>query len=81
MAWQADGLYKTEEEIDNSAWYNTRPNIGDIKYVDLNGDGKIDSYDIHKVVTWSMLPHVEIVGIEVANMDGLGYVRIREEVA
>lgn len=45
MAWQADGLYRTEEEIDNSAWYNTRPNIGDIKYVDLNGDGKIDSYD------------------------------------
>ncbi len=45
MAWQADGLYKTEEEIDNSAWYNTRPNIGDIRYVDLNGDGKIDSYD------------------------------------
>lgn len=45
MAWQADGLYRTEEEIDNSAWYNTRPNIGDIRYVDLNGDGKIDSYD------------------------------------
>ena len=47
----------------------------------LKHRGKIDSYDIHKVVTWSMLPHVEIVGIEVANMDGLGYVRIREEVA
>ena len=45
LAWTADGLYKTEEEIDNSAWYNTRPNIGDIKYVDINGDGKIDSYD------------------------------------
>ena len=45
MAWQADGLYRSEEEIDNSAWYNTRPNVGDIKYVDLNGDGKIDSYD------------------------------------
>ena len=45
LAWTADGLYKTEEEIDNSAWYGTRPNVGDIKYVDLNGDGKIDSYD------------------------------------
>ena len=45
LAWTADGLYKTEEEIDNSAWYGTRPNIGDIKYVDLNGDGEIDSYD------------------------------------
>ena len=45
MAWTADGLYKTEEEIDNSAWYGTRPCIGDIKYVDLNGDGKIDGDD------------------------------------
>ena len=49
MAWTADGLYKTEEEIDNSAWYGTRPNIGDIKYVDLNGDGKIDSDDKGRV--------------------------------
>lgn len=40
--WVADGLYRSEEEIDNSAWYGTRPNVGDIKYVDLNGDGKID---------------------------------------
>ena len=45
LAWTADGLYKSEEEIDNSAWYNTRPNIGDIKYVDINGDGKIDTND------------------------------------
>lgn len=44
MTWIADGLYKTEEEIDNSAWYRTRPCIGDVKYVDINGDGKID-YD------------------------------------
>ena len=45
MAWTADGLYRSEEEIDNSAWYGTRPCIGDIKYVDLNGDGKIDGDD------------------------------------
>ena len=47
----------------------------------LKHRGKIDSYDIHKVVTWSMIPHVEIVGVDVTAMDGLGYVRIREEVA
>ena len=40
--WIAEGLYRSEEEIDNSAWYGTRPNVGDIKYKDLNGDGKID---------------------------------------
>ncbi len=43
--WIADGLYRSEEEIDNSAWYGTRPCVGDIKYVDLNGDGKIDNQD------------------------------------
>lgn len=41
--WIAEGLYRSEEEIDNSAWYgNSRPNIGDIKYKDMNGDGVID---------------------------------------
>ncbi len=45
QGWLADGLYRSEEEIDNSAWYGTRPNVGDIKYVDLNGDGKIDNQD------------------------------------
>ena len=43
--WLADGLYRSEEEIDKSAWYGTRPNVGDIKYVDLNGDGQIDWQD------------------------------------
>ena len=45
LAWTADGLYRSEEEIDNSAWFGTRPCVGDIKYRDLNGDGKIDSQD------------------------------------
>ena len=43
--WLAEGLYRSEEEIDNSAWYGTRPNVGDIKYVDLNGDGQINWQD------------------------------------
>jgi TonB-linked SusC/RagA family outer membrane protein len=43
--WLAEGLYQSEEEIDNSAWYGTRPNVGDIKYTDINGDGQIDWQD------------------------------------
>lgn len=45
LCWQADGIYHSEEEIDNSAWYGTRPNVGDIRYKDLNGDGKINEDD------------------------------------
>lgn len=41
MCWISDGLYRSEEEIDNSAWFGTRPCVGDIKYRDLNGDGEI----------------------------------------
>lgn len=45
LCWQADGLFRTEEEIDQASWYGTRPSLGDIKYIDLNGDGKIDEDD------------------------------------
>lgn len=47
--WIAEGLYRTEDEITNSAWYGTRPNLGDIKYKDLNGDGKIDDLDKSRI--------------------------------
>lgn len=45
LCWKADGLYRSEAEIDKNAWYGTRPNVGDIRYVDINGDGKIDEDD------------------------------------
>ena len=41
----ADGLFQTEEEIDASPWYNgRRPDLGDIKYKDIDGDGVIDAW-------------------------------------
>lgn len=43
--WKAEGLFRSEEEIDRSAWYGTRPCLGDIKYTDLNGDGQISQLD------------------------------------
>ena len=45
MGFIADGLFQSEEEIDNSPWISgSRPRVGDIKYKDLNGDGAI-TYD------------------------------------
>lgn len=44
------GLYQSEEEIANSArvtW--NAPRVGDIKYADINGDGKIDNNDRVKI--------------------------------
>lgn len=41
-----DGLFQTQEEVDNypTLFANTKP--GDVKYVDLNGDGQITPEDM-----------------------------------
>jgi TonB-linked SusC/RagA family outer membrane protein len=48
--WRADGLYQTQEEISNDPALandprrdNIRP--GDVRFLDLNGDGRIDAED------------------------------------
>jgi TonB-linked SusC/RagA family outer membrane protein len=43
----AEGLFQSQEEIDKSpkSTYVDKVRVGDIRYRDLNGDGKIDSYD------------------------------------
>ncbi len=46
LGWVADGLYQSEEDIDNSPWpFGQRPRVGDIKYVHLSGNGKVDNED------------------------------------
>lgn len=44
--YTSDGLFQTQDEIDRYPHYaiNTKP--GDVKYVDLNQDGKIDAGDM-----------------------------------
>lgn len=41
----ADGLFTSQEEIEDHATQFGTVNVGDIKYRDLNGDGVIDNYD------------------------------------
>ncbi|MDT3405305.1 SusC/RagA family TonB-linked outer membrane protein [Mucilaginibacter terrae] len=47
----AEGLFKNQQEIDNSAVPGARENIlpGDIKYRDLNNDGVINAYDVTRI--------------------------------
>lgn len=45
FGYTALGLFETEEEIANSPSQPGTNRPGDIKYKDLNGDGRIDSYD------------------------------------
>jgi len=55
--YKSAGLFKDQEDIDNWAFQN--PNIlpGDIKYVDINGDGKIDSED-RVIIGKSRMPEI-----------------------
>ncbi|MCL3780976.1 SusC/RagA family TonB-linked outer membrane protein [Prolixibacteraceae bacterium JC049] len=56
----SDGIYQTQEEIDNSATLNNKVKPGDIKYVDISGpdgvpDGKI-SGEYDRVLLGGSLP-------------------------
>lgn len=45
-----DGLYQSEEELANAPTFTgVTPRIGDIKYIDYNGDGKISQDDMVKI--------------------------------
>ncbi len=48
----ADGLFKTQDDVDNSAEQNGK-GLGRIRYRDLNGDGVINDKDR----TWIGIPH------------------------
>ncbi len=44
----ADGIYQTQEQVDNSAhWNNARP--GDVIFKDINGDGEITGDDRRRI--------------------------------
>lgn len=54
----ADGLFKDQEDIDSwvkQSFGDVKP--GDIKYVDINGDGIIDSYDV-KPIGYPDIPEI-----------------------
>ena len=41
--YRTDGLFQSETEVENYAFQNGRTGAGDLKYLDLNGDGRINS--------------------------------------
>ncbi|PWG80582.1 TonB-dependent receptor [Pararcticibacter amylolyticus] len=51
------GLFQSDEEIANSPFQAGTNKPGDIKYKDLNGDGRIDSYD-QAPIGYGSLPEI-----------------------
>jgi len=48
LIWATDGLYRTQEEINSSVHLPTA-RVGDVKYVDYNGDGVINANDQYRL--------------------------------
>ena len=57
----AEGLFQSQEEIDNSPEQNLGSVVkpGDIKYRDINGDGKIDSNDEVMLSPYGSTPRIQ----------------------
>lgn len=57
----ADGLFQTQEEIDNGPVQElgSNPQIGDIKYRDLNGDGVITADDQGMISEFGREPRIQ----------------------
>ncbi len=43
--WQMEGIFQSQEEIDNHAFQTSSTRPGDVKFADLNDDGVIDDKD------------------------------------
>ena len=59
----AQGLFSSQEEIDNSPTQNLGSTVkpGDIKYRDVNGDGKIDGSDQVMISPYGTTPASNMV--------------------
>jgi len=57
----AEGLFRSQEEIDNSAVQNLGSTVmvGDIKYRDLNGDGQINQDDQTMISKYGTVPRLQ----------------------
>jgi TonB-linked SusC/RagA family outer membrane protein len=46
FGYQANGYFQNENEVQQHAFQNTQTGPGDIRYQDINQDGKIDQHDL-----------------------------------
>jgi Outer membrane cobalamin receptor protein len=49
LVYRADGLFRTQEELDNTAAKLPGSQVGDIKYIDVNNDGVINANDQERI--------------------------------
>jgi TonB-linked SusC/RagA family outer membrane protein len=57
FGYTALGLYTSDADVANSPYQTGTNKAGDIKYKDLNGDGRIDTYD-QGPIGYGSIPHI-----------------------
>jgi len=69
--WKSDGLFTSDAEVAQHAFQSTATKAGDIKYIDQNGDKKIDGAD--RVIVGNDVPYF-IYGLNLsANYKGFDF--------
>ena len=73
IGYQTDGIFQTQEEIDNSTVYQPGAQVGDFRFVDIDGDGEINfSNNTDKTNLGSPIPKFmfgSVLGFNVFGLD------------
>ena len=73
IGYQTDGIFQSQEEIDNSSVYQPGAQVGDLRFVDVDGDGEINfSNNDDKTMLGSPIPKFmlgSVLGFNIFGVD------------
>ncbi len=72
IGYQTDGIFQSQEEIDNASVYQPGAQVGDLRFVDVDGDGEINfSNNDDKTMLGSPIPKFMIGSVLGFNIFGV----------
>ena len=73
IGYQTDGIFQSQEEIDNASVYQPGAQVGDLRFVDVDGDGEINfSNNDYKTMLGSPIPKFmlgSVLGFNIFGVD------------
>ena len=72
IGYQTDGIFQSQEEIDNASVYQPGAKVGDLRFVDVDGDGEINfSNNDDKTMLGSPIPKFMLGSVLGFNIFGI----------
>ena len=72
IGYQTDGIFQSQEEIDNASVYQPGAQVGDLRFVDVDGDGEINfSNNDDKTMLGSPIPKFMLGSVLGFNIFGI----------